>query len=182
MSSRGPNGTTTLQTAALISIVRVAALWFLLVQAVVAAEPKNVLVIYSNNRLVPGNIAVDRGLRAALTDTPGNPPVQIFSEFLDRPEFSGEAYELTLTTYLREKYATHRPDAIVVVSDDALGFVLHQRAHLFRVSRWCTRPSPRLCCRTCQRCLPGWSASPSSTTTRAPSRSRCAGIQRPGDS
>ncbi|MEO8133719.1 MAG: ATP-binding protein [Betaproteobacteria bacterium] len=95
-----------------------------------AAETKNVLVIYANNRLVPGNVAVDRGLRATLASSPG-PTVQIFSEFLDRPDFGGEAYEHTVTTYLREKYAARPPDTIVVVSDAALDFQLRNRAHLF---------------------------------------------------
>ena len=58
-------------------------------------------------------------------------PVQTFSEFLDRPEFSGEAYEGTITTYLREKYAARPPDAIVAVSDDALDFLVRHRAQLF---------------------------------------------------
>ena len=93
-------------------------------------ETRNVLVLYSNNRLVPGNVAVDRGLRAALQSTPDR-PVQLFSEFLDRPEFSGEAYEATMTTYLREKYAARPPDAIVAVSDEALDFLLRNRAQLF---------------------------------------------------
>ncbi len=41
------------------------------------------LVLYSQNRLVPGNVAVDRGLRAALGGAQGL-QVDIFSEFLDR--------------------------------------------------------------------------------------------------
>ncbi len=107
------------------------ALWFVLVQAALAAEPRNVLVLYSNNRLVPGNVAVDRGLRAALAST-ADRPVQFFSEFLDRPEFSGAAYEETMTSYLRDKYAARPPDAIVAVNDDAVEFLARNRDRLFR--------------------------------------------------
>ena len=82
-------------TAALNSAMLVAILWMALGRAALAAEPKNVLVLYSNNRLVPGNIAVDRGLRAALPSPPDR-PVQLFSEFLDQPDFGGEAYERTV--------------------------------------------------------------------------------------
>src|SRR6185436_15363364 len=103
-----------------------AVLWLLFAQAALAAAPTNVLVLYSNNRLVPGNLAVDRGLRAAIK-TSSDRPVQLFSEFLYRPEFSGPAYEATITTYLREKYATRPPDAIVSVSDEALDFLLRHR-------------------------------------------------------
>ena len=95
-----------------------------------AAETRNVLVLYSNNRLVPGNVAVDRGLRAAMASS-SDRPVQVFSEFLDQPEFDGEAYEETITRYLREKYAARRPDAIVAVSDNAIDFMLRHRAGLF---------------------------------------------------
>ena len=104
--------------------------WLSLAQAAEGTEPRNVLVLYSNNRLVPGNVAVDRGLRAVLT-APSSPPVQFFSEFLDRPEFSGDAYEATMTKYLREKYSTRPPAAIVTVSDEALDFVLRMRSQLF---------------------------------------------------
>ncbi len=83
-----------------------------------AAETRNVLVLYSNNRLVPGNVAVDRGLRATLANA------QIFSEFLDLPEFGGSAYENTMTTYLHDKYNAKPPNALVVVSDSALDFAV----------------------------------------------------------
>src|SRR5271169_3435644 len=96
----------------------VAAFWLLVGQAAGAAATRNVLVLYSNNRLVPGNIEVDHGLRSMFAG-PAAQPVQIFSEFLDRPDFGGAAYEGTETTYLREKYTPRPPDAIVAVSDDA---------------------------------------------------------------
>jgi signal transduction histidine kinase len=102
----------------------------LLAQSALAVETRNVLVLYSNNRLVPGNVAVDRGLRAAIRSS-ADQPVQLFSEFLDRPEFSGPAYEATVMAYLREKYAERPPDAIVSVSDEALDFLLRNRANLF---------------------------------------------------
>ena len=123
-------GATISRTGASNRILAVAALWLFLGHAVGAAEPKNVLVLYSNNRLVPGNVEVDHGLRAMLTD-PTARPVEIFSEFLDRPDFGGSSYEETETTYLREKYASRRPGVIVAVSDDALDFVLRHRARLF---------------------------------------------------
>ena len=108
----------------------VLALWIPFVNAVIAAEPKNILVLYSGNRLVPGNVAADYGLREAIMAST-DMPVQIFSEFLDRPDFGGDAYEGTETRYLGEKYAARPPHAIVAVSDNALDFLLHHRAQLF---------------------------------------------------
>ena len=123
------HGTTVLRPSASRLALWLVLAWLPLAQAA-ATEPRNVLVLYSNNRLVPGNVAVDRGSRAVLT-SPSNPPVQLFSEFLDRPEFSGPAYEATMTTYLREKYTMRPPAAIVTVSDEALDFVLRMRPQFF---------------------------------------------------
>ena len=53
------------------------------------------------------------------------------SEFLDEPEFGGEAYESTMVAYLHEKYMSAPPDVIIAVSDSALNFVVHHRAELF---------------------------------------------------
>jgi signal transduction histidine kinase len=91
---------------------------------------KRVVVLYSNNRLVPGNIEIDLGLRRVLMSH-GAESARVFSEFLDNPEFSGDAYEQLMISYLHGKYAPSPPDAIVAVSDDALSFVIRHRARLF---------------------------------------------------
>ena len=51
-----------------------------------------------------------------------------------------------------------------------------------RACRWSTRSSRRRCCARFPRLAPTWSASRSSTTSRAPSFRRCAGIRRRGGS
>jgi len=96
---------------------------------VFAEDVRRVLVIYSNGRLVGGNVDVEQGLSSTLVDAP-NRRIQIYSEFLES-EFADPSYEATVTTYLREKYARHRPDVIVAVARPSLGFVLRQRARLF---------------------------------------------------
>jgi signal transduction histidine kinase len=112
------------------------ALWFVALSLVLGARfaialpTKSVLVLYSNNRLVPGNIEVDHGLSDALTSH-GDRSIQTYSEFLDRPEFAGDAYENLVVAYLHGKYATSPPDVIVTVSDEALRFVARHRAQLF---------------------------------------------------
>ena len=121
----------TLRKAAETLIVTLAVTGFLLAPlSAIAVPAKSVLVLYSNNRLVPGNVAVDHGLGAALQNT-GERSVRTYSEFLDSPEFSGEAYENLVVSYLHGKYAGSPPDAIVAVSDDALGFIVRHRAQLF---------------------------------------------------
>jgi len=96
----------------------------------IAPAAKNVLVLYSYNRLLPAHIEIDRGLRDAIANSPGR-NIVLFSEFLDRPIFSGPAFEKTIAKYLRDKYASHPPDVIVVVINPALDFLLRHRAGLF---------------------------------------------------
>jgi signal transduction histidine kinase len=102
----------------------------LLVHLALAAEAKHVLVVHTSNRLSGYGIAVESGLRQVLDGNPAQ-PVQIFSEFLDEPRFGGDRYELTVTTYLHDKYADHPVDAVVAGGDAALEFILRHRDQLF---------------------------------------------------
>lgn len=108
----------------------IAMLWLPSTDVVLAAAARNVLVLFSNSRLVPGNIEVDRGLRAALAAAP-DAPVDLFSEFLDSPEFGGAAHERMLGNYLQQKYANRPPEVIVAFSDAAFEFVARHRGELF---------------------------------------------------
>ncbi len=101
-----------------------------LIHLAVAAEARQVLVLYSNNRLLPASVAFDTGLQEAVRAGPGQ-PIKIFSEFLDEPDFAGDRFELTVSTYLREKYADHPLDAVLVASADALKFILRYRDRVF---------------------------------------------------
>jgi C4-dicarboxylate-specific signal transduction histidine kinase len=90
----------------------------------------NVLVVFSNNRLLPANVEFDRGLNPDTEDSTRNPP-RYFAEFLDSPEFGGEAYETRTAAYLKEKYAARSPQVIVGAGMAALGFLLRHRAEMF---------------------------------------------------
>ena len=98
--------------------------------AIAAQGNKNVLVLYSNSRLLPANVALDRGLRQA-TMASENRRLTLFDEFLDVPRFGGETYVRTIATYLGGKYASRPPDVIVVFGEEALDFILRNRAGLF---------------------------------------------------
>ncbi|MET0544010.1 MAG: ATP-binding protein [Variovorax sp.] len=95
-----------------------------------AVETRNVLVLYSNGRLVPGNVEVEAGLRSAIASS-ADRPVQVFTEFLDNPEFNGPSYEQTVVTYLNDKYASHPPTVVVAVARESLNFMLRHREVLF---------------------------------------------------
>lgn len=95
------------------------------------AQPdRSVLVLYANGRLLPANIEVDQGLHDILAPA-GLPNVAVYSEFLDQPAFSGEAFSQTMATYLRDKYARSPPSVVIAVSDEALDFSLSRRVRAF---------------------------------------------------
>ncbi|WP_300336321.1 ATP-binding protein [Accumulibacter sp.] len=94
------------------------------------APSRNVLVIYANGRLLPANFEADGGLRETIRTSSGR-PVSIFDEFLDAPNFGGDAYAEIIANYLREKYASRPPDVVVAAGAEALSFLLHHRSTLF---------------------------------------------------
>ena len=67
----------------------------------VLADDSNVLVLFSNGRLLPANVEVERGLRQSLP--PGHRR-SLFEEFLDAPRFRGADFERATVDYLRVKY------------------------------------------------------------------------------
>ena len=98
--------------------------------AIAATDTSNVLVLYSNGRLLPGNVEGDRGLHETVR-APADRSLMLFYEFLDAPRFGGEAYDELVAAYLRGKYASRPPRVIVALSVEALGFLLRHRTELF---------------------------------------------------
>ncbi len=137
------------------------------------------LVLYSNNRLVPGNVEVDRGLRAALTPA-SERTVVTYSEFLDEPDFGGPEYEANVARYLREKYSARPPDAIVGVSNEAFDFLLrHRGGALPRHSAGPCGGGDDLPASRSLHCPPMLSACRGTTILWARSSRHCAGIRLP---
>jgi len=96
------------------------------VAAAPARHPK-VLILYSNERLLPANIIVDETIRTELaagtTET-----IEFYSEFLDVDRFPGEAQERQARNFLRDKYRDRPPDLIIAGGGSALAFLLKYRA------------------------------------------------------
>ncbi|MDM0114976.1 ATP-binding protein [Variovorax sp. J22R133] len=103
---------------------------FFAAPSVQAMETRNVLVLFSNNRLLPSNIEIDTGLRGAIVST-ADRHVAMFTEFLDTPTFTGNPFEQTFARFLIEKYNTRPPAVIILGGKPALEFWLRQRASLF---------------------------------------------------
>ena len=137
------------QAASVICLILV--WWSVGTAASAAVTHRNVLVLYSNGRLLPANVEVDRALVehfAARDDV----SVALASEFLDSPRFGGEGYELAMADYLREKYAAAPPEVIVAGGEEALDFWLRRRdrifpgvpiVHLAISAAWLERMRPR---------------------------------------
>jgi signal transduction histidine kinase len=111
-------------------------LGLLLFAAVLAAPRANahgtadVLVVYSQGRLLPANIQVDAGLNQSSVNG-GASDLRFFAEFLDVPEFSGEEYEARTADYLRQKYAGRPPRLVVGGGYVALNFLVRHRDAMF---------------------------------------------------
>lgn len=94
------------------------------------ATPADILFIYSNERDLPANSEVERGLlEPAAGQQPGG--LRVFPEYLGAPTFDGQAYEASTAAYLAGKYAARPPRVIVAGGTPALSFLLRHRQQVF---------------------------------------------------
>ena len=102
--------------------------------ASVAAETKSplpgVLVLYSDERLLPADVIMDQAIRAAFEVGSKN-RVEFYSEFLDVARFPGEEQQQRQRDFFRDKYRTRPPDLVIAVSGGALTFLMKYRAEVF---------------------------------------------------
>jgi PAS domain S-box-containing protein len=94
------------------------------------APVQRVLVLYSDERLLPANIIVDEAIRATFTVGTSN-RIEFHSEFLDVSRFPGEAQQQRQRDFLRDKYRERAPDLVIAGGGAALDFLLKYRAALF---------------------------------------------------
>src|SRR5258707_6240267 len=94
------------------------------------APGQRVLMLYSDERLLPANIIVDEAIRAAFAVGTKN-RVEFYSEFLDVARFPGEEQQQRQRDFYRDKYRERPPDLVIAVSGGALVFLAKHRAELF---------------------------------------------------
>jgi PAS domain S-box-containing protein len=94
------------------------------------APGQRVLVLYSDERLLPANIIMDEAIRAAFAAGTKN-RVEFYSEFLDVARFPGEEQQQRQRDFFRDKYRARPPDLVIAVSGGALVFLAEHRAELF---------------------------------------------------
>jgi hypothetical protein len=97
----------------------------------IAANPvRRVLVIYSDERLLPANVIVDEAIRGTFAaETTAR--VEFHSEFLDVARFPGKAQQQRERDFLREKYRERPPDLVIAGGGPSLEFLLQYRAAIF---------------------------------------------------
>src|SRR4051794_10349557 len=98
-----------------------------------SAEPvKNVLVLYSESRLLPAIVVADQRLQDAFQFRRGDPyRILSFSEFHDVTHFPGAAHEKRVVEFLRAKYANYHLHLVIAGGGGALEFLLKNRPRLF---------------------------------------------------
>ncbi|MES2467457.1 MAG: ATP-binding protein [Verrucomicrobiota bacterium] len=96
-----------------------------------ATEPPRVLMLFSNDRLLPANQRYDEGIRRALDPQAGQVGVTLFAEFLDAVRFSGPEREAAMENHLKVRYGEVPPQVLVALGPEALDFFLKRRDSLF---------------------------------------------------
>src|SRR6476660_6947640 len=76
-----------------------------------SAPVQRVLVLYSDERLLPANIIMDETIRSAFA-VGANNRVEFYSEFLDVARFQGEEKQRRQQDFFRDKYRERPPDLL----------------------------------------------------------------------
>ena len=105
-------------------------LLFPMASAQVPKDRKNVLMLYWDNKDIPGNISFDQGFLSGMRAEPRD-NWEVYNEYLDSSRFPGEHQYQILYDYLRQKYAGSSIDVIVATPDPSLEFLLKHRSDLF---------------------------------------------------
>ena len=91
---------------------------------------RRVLVLYSDERLLPANIVADEAIRSTFAAESKN-RIEFHSEFLDVSRFPGEKQQQRERDFLKDKYRERPPDLVIAGGGPALQFLLKYRAELF---------------------------------------------------
>ena len=114
----------------LLSLTIILSLFWAFYVAGESPGTQRVLVLYSDERLLPANVIFDRSFRAHF-QAGTSERIEFHSEFLDVSRFSGETQQEHQRDFLREKYHDYPLDLIIAVSGPAGAFLMKYRASLF---------------------------------------------------
>jgi formate hydrogenlyase transcriptional activator len=89
-------------------------------ETAVGSEPhESVLIIYTDEKFMPGNIIFDQSLRSSFKSLSSN-PIAIYTEYLELTRFSDEGSRQELYKFYRLKYAHRKFDLIIATGSGAL--------------------------------------------------------------
>jgi PAS domain S-box-containing protein len=93
-------------------------------------KQSRVLVLYSNERLLPAGLEVDEAIRTTFSSQ-FEVPVELYAEFLDSDRFPSTAQQERMREFLSEKYRERPPEVIIAAGGSALTFLIKYRPTLF---------------------------------------------------
>jgi PAS domain S-box-containing protein len=96
-----------------------------------AGAPPRVLILFSNDRLLPANQELEKGLRHAFEDGGKTSSVDLFAEFLDAVRFPDPEQSAAMEEFLRGRHRDTPPDAWIALGPQALDFLMRRRDSLF---------------------------------------------------
>lgn len=99
-------------------------------QSCVAGERPRVLILYSNDRLLPANQEMEKGIRRAFGST-GDVSADLFGEFLDAVRFPEADLSVAMERFLRDRHQSQPPAVCISIGPQALDFLMKRRDSLF---------------------------------------------------
>ena len=107
---------------------RRATLWGLVIlfgawEASAQVEHKRVLLLYDEDRSLPGLAILDQSLRSSLHEEFGT-GIEFFTESMNVSQFSDARHEEVLRDYYSSKYRDRQPDLVIGVMGPVLAFLL----------------------------------------------------------
>jgi PAS domain S-box-containing protein len=103
-------------------ILPVVLLTYHLAQGAPKPPTKKVLLLYSYQAILPGNLEWDEAIRKALKGQNAQ-PIEFYTEFLDLAQFPDESYIHGLLKLLQIKYSSQKIDLLIPVGDLAFAFL-----------------------------------------------------------
>ena len=101
-----------------------------LAQGATPPPAKKVLLLYSYQAILPGNLEWDAAIREALRGQDAQ-PIEFYTEFLDLSQFPDASYLRGLLNLLQIKYSSQKIDLLIPVGDLAFSFLQDHGNALF---------------------------------------------------
>jgi PAS domain-containing protein len=96
-----------------------------------AEAPPRVLLLFSNDRMLPANQLMEIGLRRAFEEGGKTTSMDLYAEFLDAVRFPSADQSAAMEEYLRRRHGNAPPDVWIALGAQSLDFLMQRRDRLF---------------------------------------------------